>query len=232
MKKFGKNYRQASEKLEKGKMYTLAEAMKLATETSTTKFDATVEIHVNTGTDPKHADQIVRDTVVPPHGTGKSQRIAVFCDDTKADEAKKAGADVVGLEDLVEKVLKGDIDFDVAIAQSSVMKDIAKVAKVLGPKGLMPSPKSGTVTEDIKKAVEEIKKGKVEFRNDKAGIVHSILGKVSFGDKKLLENAQVFMRALVDAKPSGIKGVYLKKITVTTSMGPGISVDISSATQG
>lgn len=229
MKKHGKKYRDIVAKIEKDKIYSLEEACKLATETSPVKFDATVEIHINTGTDPKHADQIIRSTVVMPHGTGKTQRIAVFCDATKADEAKKAGADIVGADDLMEKVLKGEIDFDIAIAQASMMKDIAKVAKVLGPKGLMPSPKSGTVTENIAQAVADIKRGKLEFRNDKAGIVHSILGKVSFGDKKLMENAKEFMQALMDAKPAGTKGTYLKKMTFTTSMGPSILVDIQSA---
>lgn len=228
MNKHGKKYRAIADKVEKGKLYTLAEATALAVETSPVKFDATVEIHVNTGTDPRHADQIVRANVVLPNGTGKSQRIAVFTQDPA--EAKKAGADIFGGEDLIEKVLKGEIDFDVAIAQPALMKDLGKVAKVLGPKGLMPSPKSGTVTTDIAKAIEEIKKGKIEIRNDKTGIVHSVLGKVSFGAKKLEENAKVMMRALLDAKPEGIKGVYLKKITITTVMGPGIGVDIASAT--
>jgi large subunit ribosomal protein L1 len=229
MKKYSKAYRSKVEKIEKDKIYSLDEACKLAVETSPVKFDASVEIHVNTGTDPRHADQIVRSTVVLPNGTGKSVRIAVFCDDAKAAEAKKAGADKIGAEDLIESVLKGELDFDIAIAQPSMMKDLAKVARVLGPKGLMPSPKSGTVTDDIAKAIEEIKKGKLEYRNDKAGIVHTILGKVSFGQAKITENAKAFIVSLIEAKPQGTKGTYVKKITMTTSMGPSIQVDVQDA---
>lgn len=229
MKKHGKKFRAVAEKVGKNQAYSLKEAISLAIETSPVKFDATVEIHVNTGTNPKHADQMIRATVALPNGTGKSQRIAVFCDETKTAEAKKAGADLIGEDDLINEVLSGKIDFDIAIAQTSLMKKLAKIAKVLGPKGLMPSPKSGTVTDDIGRVVGEIKKGKIEFRNDKEGIVHSILGKVSFGENKILENTKSFLKALKDAKPEGIKSNYIKKISITTSMGPGIMVDIQEA---
>ena len=225
-KKRGKKFRDAAGKIDREKLHAAGEACTLICETSPVKFDATVEIHVCTATNPKHADQIVRATVVLPHGTGKSKRIAVFCDDAQEAAAKKAGADVVGGEDLIEQVAKGKAEFDVAIAQPALMKSLAKVAKILGPRGLMPSPKSGTVTDEIGKAVEEIKKGKVEFRNDKAGIVHSVLGKVSFGPEKIKENFQAFLEALQNAKPAGCKGSFVKKVFLATSMGPAVGVDL------
>lgn len=229
MPKHGKKFRATAKKIDPDKVYSLEEAVKLAVDNSTTSFDGTLEVHVNTGTDPKHADQMIRANLVLPHGTGKTKRIAVFCDASKEAEAKKAGADVVGEDDLIEKVEKGSIDFDIVIAQPAMMKKLAKIAKILGPKGLMPSPKAGSVTEDIGRAVEEIKKGKIEFRNDKFGIVHSVLGKVSFGDKKLIENAAEFIKTLKNAKPAVVKGTYIKKISISTTMGPGIFVDIQSA---
>jgi large subunit ribosomal protein L1 len=224
MKNHGKKFRESQKKVNPETTYALDEALKLATETSTVKFDATVEIHINTGTNPKYNDQMIRSTVVMPHGSGKTQRIAVFCTAENEEAAKKAGADLVGSDELIEKINKGEIDFDIAIAEPAMMKNLAKAAKVLGPKGLMPSPKAGTVTDNLAEAIGEIKKGKIEFRNDKFGIVHSILGKVSFGANKLTENAQSFLAALKEVKPEGTKGSYIRKITITTTMGPGIKV--------
>jgi len=226
MKKHGKKFIEAAKKIEKEKLYPLSEAIKLALQTSVVKFDATVEVHVNTNTNPKYADQIIRSSIILPHGTGKSVKVAAFCDDNQEEKAKKAGADFVGSDELIEKVLKGKVNFDIAVAQPSLMKNLGKIAKILGPKGLMPSLKSGTVTNELEKIITEIKKGKIEFKNDKSGIVHTILGKVSFGDKKITENFNAFKEALIQAKPSGNKGGYLKKITITTSMGPGINIDL------
>lgn len=208
--------------------HSLADGIALVVATSPTKFDATIEVHIRTSCNPKHADQIVRASIVLPHGTGKTKKIAVFAEGAEAKAAKDAGADVVGGEELVEKVLKGNIDFEIAISTPDMMKKLAKAAKVLGPKGLMPSPKSGTVTEDVAKAIDELKKGKIEFKTDKQGIIHSVLGKVSFGEKKILENAEAFLSAVKDAKPSGVKGTYLQKISLCTSMGPSITLSTSS----
>jgi large subunit ribosomal protein L1 len=227
----GKNYRSAVQKIsEKEKQeFSLEEAILLLVETSKTKFDATAEIHVNTGCDPRHADQIVRSTVVLPHGTGKTLRVAVFCEESKVELAKSTGADIAGGESLIEDVLKGDISFDIAIATPGMMKNMAKIARVLGPKGLMPSPKSGNVTDDIEGAISELKKGKIEFKTDKTGIIHSAFGKVSFGAKKLEENCRGLLMAIVDAKPSGVKGTYLQGFTIASTMGPGIRVSLSGA---
>jgi large subunit ribosomal protein L1 len=233
MPKHGKNYRAALEKL--GNLdteHSLAEGLKLAKETSTTKFDGTVEIHIITNCDPKQADQMVRATKVLPHGTGKSKRVAVFADDAKQKEAKAAGADVVGGQELIDEVLKGNIDFETAVATPDMMKLLAKAAKVLGPKGLMPSPKSGTVTPDVAKAVDEIKKGKIELKLDKQGIIHSVVGKVSFSEANLLENAKALIATLKDAKPGGVKGAFLKSASLSTSMGPGIKLDMASVMEG
>jgi large subunit ribosomal protein L1 len=227
MPKHGKKYRKAQELIDAEKLYSLDEAVALVKKTATTSFDATVEVHILTGANVKHADQIVRATVTLPAGTGKTKKIAVFCADDKAEEAKKAGADVVGADELIEKVQKGEIDFEVAIATPDMMKSLAKVARVLGPKGLMPSPKSGTVTTDIAKAVEELKKGKIEFRTDKTGIIHSILGKASFTEKDLVENAKTLFKSITDNKPSGVKGTYIRTVSISSSMGPGINIDPS-----
>lgn len=227
MKKFGKKYNSATSKVDADKLYTLEEAVQLLTETSTAKFDATCEIHANLNADPKYADQIVRSTVALPHGTGKSVRVVAFVGEDKAAAALAAGAIKAGANDLIDEVNQGFSDFDVAVATPDMMRDLAKVAKVLGPKGLMPNPKSGTVTPDIEKAIGELKAGKIEFKTDKFGIVHSVLGKVSFGKDKLQENLTSFLQALNTAKPTGIKGVYIKSITLTTTMGPGIRVDLS-----
>ncbi|QQS59831.1 50S ribosomal protein L1 [Candidatus Peregrinibacteria bacterium] len=223
----GKKYREAEKLVQRNTLYDTKEAVALIKKTSTTSFDATIEIHVTTTANVKHADQVVRSTTTLPAGTGKTKRIAVFADGGQEAEAKKAGADVVGGEDLIEKVLKGEIDFDIAIATPKMMRSLAKAARILGPKGLMPSPKSGTVTDNISAAIEELKQGKIEFRTDKNGIIHSIIGKVSFSEKDILENLQTIMKAIVQNKPSGVKGVFLKSISLSSTMGPGISVSPS-----
>lgn len=221
----GKAYRQAAEKVEKDKAYTLADAIKLTTETNPSKFDASVEVHVRLGVDPRQADQNIRSTVVLPHGTGKTVRVAVFAADTDADKAKKAGADLAGDEAIVKLLDKGTLDFDVLIATPAYMPKLGKYARLLGPKGLMPNPKSGTVSTDVAKATEEAKAGKVEYRVDKQAAIHLSVGKVSFGAEKLLENANTFFASLQAQKPSSIKGVYIKSVAVATTMGPGIKVD-------
>ena len=221
----GKAYRQAAEKVEKDKAYTLADAIKLATETNPSKFDASVEVHVRLGVDPRQADQNIRSTVVLPHGTGKTVRVAVFAADTDADKAKKAGADIAGDEVIVKLLDKGTLDFDVLIATPAYMPKLGKYARLLGPKGLMPNPKSGTVSTDVAKATEEAKAGKVEYRVDKQAAIHLSVGKISFGAEKLLENANTFFASLQAQKPSSIKGVYIKSVAVDTTMGPGIKVD-------
>ncbi|WP_129693031.1 50S ribosomal protein L1 [Candidatus Nanosynsacchari sp. TM7_ANC_38.39_G1_1] len=225
MERRGKAYRQAAEKVEKDKAYTLADAIKLATETNPSKFDASVEVHVRLGVDPRQADQNIRSTVVLPHGTGKTVRVAVFAADADADKAKKAGADIAGDEAIVKLLDKGALDFDVLIATPAYMPKLGKYARLLGPKGLMPNPKSGTVSTDVAKATEEAKAGKVEYRVDKQAAIHLSVGKVSFGAEKLLENANTFFASLQAQKPSSIKGVYIKSVAVATTMGPGIKVD-------
>ena len=208
--------------------YSLDDAIKLAKELATSKFDETVEISMNLGVDPKHADQTVRAMTSLPHGTGKSVRVAVFARDEKAEEAKKAGADIVGAEDLVEIIQGGTIDFDRCIATPDMMALVGRLGKILGTKGLMPNPKLGTVTPDVKKAVTEAKAGAIEFRAEKAGIVHAGVGKVSFDEKKLKENILAFVAAVNKAKPSGAKGTYIQKVALTTTMGPGIKIDLSN----
>lgn len=230
MKK-GKKYNDAATKIDANKFYSLDEAIQLMLDTSTTKFDGTCEIHARLNADPKYADQIVRSTVALPHGTGKSVRVVAFVGDDKTKAAMDAGAIKAGGAELIEEVNQGFSDFDVAVATPDMMRDLAKVAKVLGPRGLMPNPKSGTVTPDIEKAIAELKAGKIEFKTDKYGIVHSVLGKVSFGKDKLKENMVSFLQALNAAKPTGIKGVYIKTMTLTTTMGPGIQVDLADVTK-
>lgn len=226
MKKFGKKYQAALAKMGETKTpRSLADGVVAILEADAiTKFDATAELHVRTGCDPKHADQIVRSTIVLPHGTGKTVKIGVFCDEEKAEEMLKAGATVAGGASLVAEVLKGNIEFDVALAEPAIMKDLAKAARTLGPKGLMPSPKAGTVTPNLVQAIDELKKGKIEFKTDKAGIVHTIFGKLSFGKDQLTENLEALFKAIVDAKPSGSKGQYIKGVSVTSSMGPAVSI--------
>jgi large subunit ribosomal protein L1 len=221
----GKKYRAAAEKVEKGKFYSLDEALDLARSTSTTKFDASVELHINLGVDPRQAEQMVRASVVLPHGTGRKVRVAVFADGKAADDAKVAGADLVGTDKLMADIEKGKFDFDILIATPDKMAGLGKVAKILGPRGLMPNPKSGTVTPDPAKAVKDVKTGKVEFRIDKQAIVHQVIGKVSFSRENLAANAQAFVSAILKAKPSAAKGTYVKAMAATTSMGPSVKID-------
>ena len=223
MAKRGKNYTESLKLIDKEKYYEGREAVELAVKTSKAKFDETVELHVKLGIDSRHADQQVRGAIVLPHGTGKTVKVVVFAKDLKVDEAKSAGADFVGGEDLVNKIqTEGWLDFDVAVATPDMMGVVGKVARVLGPKGLMPNPKSGTVTFDLEKAIKEIKAGKVEYRVDKANIIHVPIGKVSFGADKLEENLKTIMQAIVKAKPSSAKGKYLRSVTIATTMGPGV----------
>ena len=224
----GKNYRKLAEQLEAGKLYTLDEAVALAVKTNPTKFDATVELHLNLNVDPRQADQNIRATVALPHGTGKTVRVAVFAPADQLDKAKKAGADIAGEEDFLGLLDKEQLDFDILIATPQMMARLGKYARLLGPRGLMPNPKSGTVTTNIAKAVEEAKAGRVEYRVDKQGIVHQGVGKVSFEAAKLSENAKAFIASLNSVKPASIKGAYIKSIAVTTTMGPGIKVDVTS----
>jgi large subunit ribosomal protein L1 len=214
-------------KIDKNTAYPLEEAIKLVKETSTTKFDASIEVAVKTGIDPKKSDQQIRSTVLMPHGTGKKIKIAVIAPPEKQKEAKEAGADIVGGEELIDKIAKTKkIDFDVLITVPEMMKNLAKIAKILGPKGLMPNPKTETVTPNIKKAVEDLAKGKVSFKNDDTGNIHIAIGKASFEDKKLIENFQAFMDALQKIKPASVKGTFIKKVVISSSMGPGIQVQI------
>lgn len=214
----GKNFRKAAEQLEKGKVYGLAEALELATKTSSVKFDATVELHINLNVDPKHADQNIRDNLVLPAGTGKNVRVAVF------DDAKVDNADISGVETILKALEKGEINFDVLVATPMQMAKLGKYARVLGPRGLMPNPKSGTVTNDVSKAVAEAKAGRVEYRVDSTGIVHVGIGKVSFGAKKLEDNARALLASIKGNKPASVKSGYIKAIHVASTMGPGITV--------
>lgn len=228
LERSSKKYREAAKLIEVGKVYGLEQALDLASKTSTVAFDATVELHLNLGVDPKHADQNIRDTVLLPGGTGKVVKIAVLAEEQDAKLAKSAGADIAGLEDLLAKLDKEEIEFDVLISTPAQMPKLGKYARLLGPRGLMPNPKSGTVTNDITKAVAEAKAGKVEYRVDQAGIVHLGIGKVSFEPAKLKLNADAVIASIKAAKPSSLKGNYIKSAYLTTSMGPSIKVDLSS----
>lgn len=232
MSKSRKNYRAPAEKFDRSKKYAVSEALKLFVDNPFAKFDETIDVAVNLGVDAKQSDQQVRSAVVLPNGVGKSARICVFAKGEKAKEAEAAGADFVGAEDLVEKINGGWLDFDKAIATPDMMPVIARVAKVLGPKGLMPNPKLGTVTVDLSKAIGEQKKGKIEFRTEKAGILHCSIGKRSFGADKLKENFDAFLGAVIRLKPQKSKGVYLRKISITSTMGPSLSVDATEAAKG
>lgn len=220
----GKKYRELAKIIKKDEEYSLKDALDLAVKTNPAKFDATVELHINLGVDPRHADQNIRDMVVLPAGTGKTVKIVVFADVEAAAAAKKAGADIAGEEEVIAMLDKGNLDFDVLIATPQMMAKLGKYARVLGPKGLMPNPKSGTVSNDVAKAVSEAKAGRVEFRVDSTGIVHLGIGKVSFGGAKLLDNAKAVTASIRAAKPSSIKGTYVKAVYVTTAMGPSIKV--------
>jgi len=228
MAKIGKRLRSAHEGIERGKAYDLAEAVKLIKAAAGAKFDETIELAVNLGVDPRHADQMVRGVCQLPNGTGRDVRVAVFCKPERQDEAKAAGADVAGAEDLVEDVQKGNINFDKCIATPDMMPLVGRLGKVLGPRGMMPNPKVGTVTNDIAEAVKASKGGAVEFRVEKAGIVHAGVGKASFAEDALIQNIRAFTDAVVKAKPAGAKGTYLKKLSLTSTMGPGIQVDAQS----
>ena len=221
----GKSYRKVSEKLEAGKLYALEEAVKLASETNPSKFDASVEIHVRLNVDPRQADQNIRTTVSLPHGTGKTIRVAVFAPEADHKAAKEAGADIIGDESFIAQLDKETVDFDILVATPQYMPKLGKYARLLGPRGLMPNPKSGTVATDVAKAVKEAKAGKVEYRVDKQAIVHLGVGKVSFGADKLTDNAKAFFESLQSQKPSSLKGGYVKSITISTTMGPGIKVE-------
>ena len=221
----GKKYDAVSAKIEKTRLYSLEEAVKLVPEIAPAKFDEVVDLAVRLGVDPKQSEQMVRGTVVLPNGTGKKVRVLVFAKGEKEKEAKDAGADFVGGEDLIEKISKGWLDFDSVVATPDMMGAVGKLGKILGPRGLMPNPKIGTVTFDITKAVKEIKAGKVEFKVDKSGNVHASIGKVSFGVQKLKENLLALLDGIIKAKPSTSKGIYLRSITLATTMGPGVKID-------
>ena len=223
--KRSKNYRAAAEKIDADKLYAPLEAVRLAKETSTTKYDATVEVAFRLGVDPRKADQMVRGTVNLPHGTGKTARVLVFATGERAQQAEAAGADYVGSDDLLEKIQGGWLDFDAVVATPDLMGKVGRLGKVLGPRGLMPNPKTGTVTMDVAKAVEEIKGGKIEFRVDKHANLHFIIGKTSFDETALVQNYAAALDEVLRLKPSAAKGRYLKKATIATTMGPGIPVD-------
>ena len=229
MSKAGKKYTDAAKLIEAGKAYSPKEAVELVKQTSVTKFDSTVEVSVRLGVDPKYADQQVRGALVLPNGTGKSKTVLVVARGAKAKEAEAAGADFVGTDEYVEKIKGGWTDFDVCVATPDMMGTVGRLGKILGPKGLMPNPKVGTVTMDVTRAVNEIKAGKIEYRTDKAGNVQTAIGKVSFDADKLLENYLTLITTLIKVKPSGAKGQYIKSVTLSTTMGPGVPVDVLKA---
>lgn len=225
MAKTGKRLAQAYEGIDRNTQYELTAAVKLVKDGAKAKFDETVEIAMNLGVDPRHADQMVRGVVSLPHGTGKTMRVAVFAKDAKAEEAQKAGADAVGAEDLMEAMQKGDLNYDRVIATPDMMAVVGRLGKVLGPRGLMPNPKLGTVTPDVGAAVKAAKAGEVQYRAEKAGIVHAGVGKASFDEAKIIENASAFIEAVRKARPSGAKGTYIRKITLSSTMGVGVAVE-------
>jgi large subunit ribosomal protein L1 len=229
MSRHGRKYVEAAKLVEADRRYEIAEAAELLPQLSTSKFDGTVEAHLRLGVDPRHADQLVRGTVVLPHGTGKSTRVIVFAQGEKAQEALRAGADEVGGDDLVKRIDDGWFDFDVAIAAPDMMGTVGRLGRKLGPRGLMPNPKSGTVTFDIERAVGEIKSGRIEFKVDRAGIVHAPVGRASFTPEQLAANVSTLVDAINRAKPSGAKGTYMRTLTLAPTMGPGVRVDIGSA---
>ena len=226
MAKVGKKYAEAAKKIDRSKAYSIEEAVKLAKETNIAKFDASVEVCFKLNVDPRHADQQIRGAMVLPHGTGKSAKVCVITQGPKEQEAKDAGADFVGGKELLEEIKKGWFGFDVIVATPNMMGELGKLGRLLGPKGLMPNPKTGTVTMDVAKAVEEIKKGKVEYRTDKAGNINLMIGKVSFTDEQLVENFKAIYNTIVKARPAAVKGTYIKNLVMATTMGPGIHVEI------
>jgi large subunit ribosomal protein L1 len=223
--KHSRRYQEALKHIEPGKEYSLEDAVKLLKQSATAKFDETIEVAVRLGVDPRHADQAVRGTVALPHGTGKSVRVLVLCKSAKEKEAKDAGADYIGFEEYIKKINEGWFDFDVLIATPDVMGEVGKLGKVLGPRGLMPNPKSGTVAMDVGKAIKEVKAGKIEFRVDKVGILHVNIGKASFTEQQLAENIRAFVDTVVRLKPASAKGQYVRSVTVSSTMGPGIRID-------
>lgn len=226
MAKHGKNYRASAESFDRAEMQEVKDAMKIAVDTAKAKFDETIEVHVRLGVDGRHADQQVRGAIVLPNGTGKETKVLVFAKGAKADEAKEAGADYVGAEDMAEKIQKENwFDFDAVVATPDMMGVVGRLGRVLGPKGLMPNPKSGTVTMELEKALKEIKAGKVEYRLDKENIIHTVIGKKSFGPEKLEENFRALMDAIIKARPASAKGQYLRSVVVTSTMGPGVKVN-------
>ena len=228
MAKVGKKRTEANAKVEEERLYPIEEAMALVKEVNTTKFDASVDLHIRLGIDPRKADQALRGTVSLPHGTGKSKRVLVLCTPDKEEEAKQAGADYAGLDEYIKKIQEGWTDIDVVIAMPQVMAKVGRIGRVLGPRGLMPNPKTGTVTPDVAGAVTEIKKGKISFRVDKYGIIHSSVGRVSFEPEQLKDNANELLTTLMRMKPSTAKGTYMKSVTVASTMSPGIKVDVRS----
>ncbi len=228
MAKVGKRYKAVIESVDRNKLYELDEAAKLVKANAQAKFDETIEICVNLGVDPRHADQMVRGVVSLPHGTGKTTRVAVFAKDAKADEAKEAGADLVGAEDLMEAIQNGETGFDRVIATPDMMGIVGRLGKVLGPRGLMPNPKLGTVTPNVAEAVQNAKAGQVQFRVEKAGIVHAGIGKASFSEAQIADNMKSFIDAINKAKPSGAKGAYLKRVSVSSTMGAGVKLNVAS----
>jgi len=224
----GKRLRAALEQIDRTRAYPLPDAVGLAKKCATAKFDESIELALNLGVDPRHADQMVRGTVDLPHGTGKSVRIAVFARGDKAEEARAAGADIVGAEDLAQQITEGKIDFDRAIATPDMMPVVGRLGRILGPRGLMPNPKLGTVTPNVAQAVEAAKAGQVQFRVEKAGIIHGPVGKASFAEDSLIANIRAFVDAVNRAKPTGAKGTYLKRVAISSTMGPGVSVDLPS----
>lgn len=228
MARVSKKRKAVEGKVDRKKLYTLEEAMKLVKEVNTAQFDASVDLHVRLGVDPRKADQNIRGTVVLPHGTGKTKRVLVLCSPEKEDEAKEAGADYVGLDEYIQKIQDGWLDFDVVVATPNVMAKVGRIARILGPRGLMPSPKTGTVTMNVGEAVKEVKGGKIAFRVDKFGIVHSSIGRVSFPVEHLVENAKELLHALIKMKPASAKGTYLKSIAVASTMSPSVKIDPKS----
>jgi len=228
MAKIGKRLKTATDGLDRDAFYAIDEAVKMVKARATAKFDETIEMSMNLGVDPRHSDQTVRGMISLPNGTGKTARVAVFAKGDKAEAAKAAGADAVGAEDLMERMQGGEMNFDRVIASPDMMGVVGRIGKLLGPRGLMPNPKLGTVTPDVAKAVQDAKGGQVQFRAEKAGIIHAGIGKASFDEAKLVENARAFADAIVKAKPSGAKGTYVKKVSLSSTMGPGVKVEIGS----